>query len=181
MSSPFAFFISVFKVKDEDHLSTPFDDSSEEFLNQKLEHGIARGYIHNVSPLRNNSTYFDFQVQTKYKTARAVCFSPQKRKVLNSFSKTDTPVKLKNCRPETKYSPEDLVFNDDVKIEEFSEVDFNKKELPTNFTISTPNSISGGQLVTIKRKGSSKKLNSRSQRWKAVISRGTNNRLHWLY
>ena len=90
-------------------------------------------------------------------------------------------MKLKNCRPETKYNSEDLVFNDDVKIEEFSEVDFNKKELPTNFTISTPNSISGGQLVTIKRKGSSKKLNSRSQRWKAVISRGTNNRLNWLY
>lgn len=102
VNSPFAFFISVFKVKDEDHLSTPIDDSSEEFVNQQLEHGIARGYIHNVSPLRNNSTYFDFQVQTKYKTVRAVCFSPQKRKVLNSFSKTDTPVKLKKCRLETK-------------------------------------------------------------------------------
>lgn len=102
VSSPFAFFISVFKVKDEDHLSTPIDDSSEEFVNQQLEHGIARRYIHNISPLRNNSTYFDFQVQTKYKTVRAVCFSPQKRKVLNSFSKTDTPVKLKKCRLETK-------------------------------------------------------------------------------
>ena len=92
--------------------------------------------------LRNNSTYFDFQVQTKYKTVRAVCFSAQKRKVLNSFSKTDTPVKLKKCRLETKYNSEDLVLNDDVKIEACSEVDFNKKELSTNFTISTLKSLS---------------------------------------
>lgn len=152
MSSPFAFFISVFKVKDEDHLCTPIDDSSEEFLNQQLEHGIARGYRHNVSPLRNNSTHFDFQVQTKYKTVRAVCFSPHKRKVLNSFSKTDTPVKLKKCRLETKYNSEDLVLNDDVKIEACSEVDFKKKELTTNFKISTLKSISVGQLITIKAK-----------------------------
>lgn len=88
----------------------------------------------------------------KYKTIRTVCFSPQKRKALNSFSKTDTPVKLKKCRLETKYNSEDLVLNDDVQIEELTEIDFNKKELPSNFTISTLKSISVGQLVTIKAK-----------------------------
>ena len=62
--------------------------------------------------------------------------------MLNSFSKTDTPVKLKKCRLETKYNSEDLVLNDDVKIEACSEVDFNKKELSTNFTISTLKSLS---------------------------------------
>lgn len=39
-----------------------------------------------------------------------------------------------------------------LKIEECSEVDFNKKELPTNFTISSLKSISVRQLVTIKAK-----------------------------
>jgi len=57
-------------------------DKSEDVLNKELENGIARGYIHNVSPLRNNSSYFDFLVQTKYKTIRAVCFSPQKKKAI---------------------------------------------------------------------------------------------------
>lgn len=56
-------------------LSNQVHDKSEEVSNQELENGIARGYIH-VSPLRTNNSYFDFEVQTKYKTIRAVCFSP---------------------------------------------------------------------------------------------------------
>ena len=59
-------------------------------------------------------------------------------------------MKLKKCRLETKYNSEDLVLNDDVNIETCSEVDFKKKELTTNFTISTLKSISVGQLITIK-------------------------------
>ena len=133
-------------------LSNQVHDKSEEVSNQELENGIARGYIHNVSPLRNNNSYFDFEVQTKYKTIRAVCFSPKKRKLIDTHSKNETPVELKRCRFETKYNSEDLVLNDDVQIKEFPEVDFQKKQLPTNFTISTLKSVSVGQLVTIKAK-----------------------------
>ena len=76
-------------------LSNQVHDKSEEVSNQELENGIARGYIHNVSPLRNNNSYFDFEVQTKYKTIRAVCFSPKKRKLIDTHSKNETPVELK--------------------------------------------------------------------------------------
>ena len=41
---------------------------------------------------------------------------------------------------------------DDVQIKEFPEVDFQKKQLPTNFTISTLKFVRVGQLVTIKAK-----------------------------
>ena len=40
-----------------------------------LREGKATGYIHNVSPLKNN--HFDFQLQTKNKTIRAACFGPK--------------------------------------------------------------------------------------------------------
>jgi len=133
-------------------VSSQLHDKSEEVSNQELENGIARGYIHNVSPLRNNNSYFDFEVQTKYKTIRAVCFSPKKRKLIDTHSKNETPVELKKCCLETKYNSEDLVLNDYVQIKEFPEVDFQKKQLPTNFTISTLKSVSVGQLVTIKAK-----------------------------
>lgn len=144
--------ITLVKVMHQGSLSNQVDDKSEDVLNKDLENGIARGYIHNVSPLRNNSSYFDFEVQTKYKTIRAVCFSPKKRKLFDIHSKNETPVELKKCRLETKYNSEDLVLNDDVEIKEFPEVDFCKKDLPTNFTISTLKSVSVGQLVTIKAK-----------------------------
>ena len=61
-------------------------------------------------------------------------------------------MELKRCHFETKYNSEDLVVNDDVQIKEFREVDFQKKQLPTNFTISTLKSVRVGQLVTIKAK-----------------------------
>lgn len=144
--------ITLVKVMHQGSLSNQVDDKSEDVLNKDLENGIARGYIHNVSPLRNNSSYFDFEVQTKYKTIRTVCFSPKKRKLFDIHSKNETPVELKKCRLETKYNSEDLVLNDDVEIKEFPEVDFCKKDLPTNFTISTLKSVSVAQLVTIKAK-----------------------------
>lgn len=37
-----------------------------------LREGKATGYIHHVSPLKNN--HFDFQLQTKNKTIRGACF-----------------------------------------------------------------------------------------------------------
>ena len=71
--------ITLVKVLHQGSPRNQVHDKSEDVLNKELENGIARGYIHNVSPLRNNSSYFDFEVQTKYKTIRAVCFSPKGR------------------------------------------------------------------------------------------------------
>lgn len=74
--------ITLVKVMHQGSPSNQVHDKSEDVSNKELENGIARGYIPNVSPLRNNSSYFDFEVQTKYKTIRAVCFSPKKKKAI---------------------------------------------------------------------------------------------------
>ena len=109
-------------------------------------------YIRYLSPLKKNGGCFDFQIQTKYKTVRAVCFSPQKRKVLKSYFDKDLPIKLKKCSLETNYNTEDLLLEDDSEIETLTDIDFSKIELPTNFTIATLKTISIGQLVAIKAK-----------------------------
>lgn len=57
-----------------------------------LREGKAKGYIHNVSPLKNN--HFDFQLQTKNKTIRAFCFDKSKRNHLEAFCKPKSPVKI---------------------------------------------------------------------------------------
>ena len=82
--------IILVKVMHPGSPSNQVHDKSEDLLNKELENGIARGYIHNVSPLRNNSSYFDFEVQTKYKTIRAVCFHQKKE----SYSTLTPKMKL---------------------------------------------------------------------------------------
>ena len=113
-----------------------------------LREGKATGYIHNVSPLKNN--HFDFQLQTKNKTIRAVCFDKSKRNHLEAFCKSKSPVKIKKFHLETKSNPEDLLMDKTVSIEEYSEIYFDRKDIPANLTISMLKSISIGQLVTLK-------------------------------
>jgi len=47
----------IVKVLHQGSPSNQVQDRSEDVLNKELENGIARGYINNVSPLRNNSSY----------------------------------------------------------------------------------------------------------------------------
>ena len=124
----------------------------DEDLSESISSGVAKGYLHNLSPLKKNGGYFDFQIQTKHKTVRAVCFSPQKRKLLKSYFDKESPVKLKKCRLETKCNSEDLMLEDDSEIEPLTDIDFSKIDLPTNFTIATLKNVSIGQLVAIKAK-----------------------------
>ena len=50
------------------------------------------GYIHNVSPVYHDK-YFEFQIQAKTETVRAVCFSPRKRKQFAAYDHNKSPVK----------------------------------------------------------------------------------------
>ena len=115
-----------------------------------LREGKAKGYIHNISPLKNN--YFDFQLQTKSKTIRVVCFDKSKRNHVEAFCKSKSPVKIEKFRLETKSNSEDLVMDNTVSIEESPEIHFDRKNVLAYLTISMLKSICIGQLVTFKAK-----------------------------
>ena len=70
-----------------------------------LKQGVAVGYVHNISPVKAG-TYFDFVLQTKSKTVRAVCFSPPKRKSFVDHS--SGPVQVKKFQIDPKSNNEDL-------------------------------------------------------------------------
>lgn len=56
------------------------------------------GFVHNLSPVRNGPTkkYFDFTLQTNADASvRAVCFSPQKRKLFEESEKQSYRIKIK--------------------------------------------------------------------------------------
>ena len=75
------------------------------------------GYLHNISPLKKGR-YLDFQMQTKDKTVRGVCFSPRKLRRFSELSQKSSPVKLKKFRVDTALNSEDLLMGRDVIIED---------------------------------------------------------------
>ncbi|XP_029209383.2 uncharacterized protein LOC114973125 [Acropora millepora] len=122
--------------------------SSTDQLQGSMHKDEVAGYIHNVSPVKNGK-YFDFQIQTKEKIMRGVCFSPPKVKRFTEFSESATPVKLKNFRLDTSANTEDLLMGHDVSLESLSGLDFDKTTMPTSINLNTIKSVCIGQLVTV--------------------------------
>ena len=59
------------------------------------------GYIHDVSPdqiSKKGSTYFSFYVQDKDRVTKAICFSPEKRKLVESKAESCSPCKVSKYR-----------------------------------------------------------------------------------
>ena len=108
----------------------------------------AVGFLHNISPLKKGK-YFDFQLQEKDKTVRGVCFSPQKRKLFTDLSDKNSAVAIKRFRIDTNSNSQDLLMDDDVIIDAYSDVDFEKQDLPTTMNVSTTKSVCPGQIVTV--------------------------------
>ena len=59
------------------------------------------GYIHDVSPnqiSKKGSPYFSFFIQEKQKVCKAICFSPEKRKLVESKAESCSPCKVSKFR-----------------------------------------------------------------------------------
>lgn len=81
-----------------------------------------------------------------------VCFSQKKRSRIESCAKIKKPVKIKKFRLEMKSNSEDIVIDESSEIEECPDIDFTRKQLPTNFSITQLKTVCVGQLVTVKAK-----------------------------
>ena len=78
-----------------------------------------------------------------------MCFSPPKLKRFKSLSEANSPVKIKMFRSDTKSNAEDLLMGNDVTIEHYPAIDFDKVELPATMNLSTIKSVCLGQIVTV--------------------------------
>ena len=112
-------------------------------MDKILQPGVATGYVHNVSPIKNGK-YFDFQLQMKHKTVRAVCFSPPKRKYFSEYSTSNTPVEIKKFKVDTNSNAEDLVMGNNVAVQYYPNIDFQKVEIPSSVTLATLSNVSVG-------------------------------------
>ena len=131
------------------------DSNIEADLGKKMEsdnslnQGVAIGYVHNISPVKAGN-YFDFVLQTKSKTVRAVCFSPPKRKSFVDHS--SGPVQVKKFQIDPKSNNEDLLMGADVLVQPVANLDFPKVDLLKTTDLLKIKSSYIGQLVTVKAK-----------------------------
>lgn len=109
------------------------------------------GYIHNVSPIKEGK-FFDFQVQSKEKYLRGVCFAPAKRDLFQSVQDGSSPVKIKRFRIDQKSNTEDLLMGDNVEVQQLPTAPFPKVDIPSTFDLAMLKTIAPGQLITVKAK-----------------------------
>ena len=81
------------------------------------------GYIHNVLPVCRDR-YFEFQIQGKTETVRAVCFFPRKRKQFAAYDQNKRPVKIKKFRIGTTSNTKDTLMGDDASVEDCPNINF---------------------------------------------------------
>ena len=98
------------------------------------------GYIHNVSPIKEGN-FFDFQVQSKEKYLRGVCFAPAKRDLFQSVQDGGSPV-----------NTDDLLMSANVEVQQLTASPFPKVDIPSNFDLGMLKTIAAGQLITVKAK-----------------------------
>ena len=80
------------------------------------------GYIQDVSPSKlsaKGATYFSFSIQNKDKVSKAICFSPEKWKLVESKAESCTPCKLSKYRKSNKDGDENVVWvNQNTRIDD---------------------------------------------------------------
>ena len=76
------------------------------------------GFLHNLSPTKDNR--FEFGLQTKHKTHRVVCFAPTKRTLFEDKNKS--PLKISNFQYFKK--GQDILINNNVQVEAVDRLDF---------------------------------------------------------
>lgn len=75
---------------------------------------------------------FDFQLQSKEKNMRGVCFSPAKRELFQSVK--GNPVRIKRFKIDQRSNTDDLLMNSNVEIQQLQEAPFPKVEIQAPLT-----------------------------------------------
>lgn len=92
-------------------------------------------------------------LQTTDSTTKAVCFSPEKRAVLQNYQNEKSPVKITKYRTSNKYGREDIVIEKTTIVNTINAEnapEYKELDLSPVPTITSLNQVSAEQLVTLK-------------------------------
>ena len=117
--------------------------------------------MHSISPVKksmNNKKYFNVTLKTESAETRAVCFSPEKHKLIEGFVESKSPVKIEKFSRNLFRGTEDIIIRKNTMVTPVN---------PDDVTFSCPKSIATdkqlkslgevtaiieGQLITVKAK-----------------------------
>ena len=108
-------------------------------------------YVCNVSLVKEGH-FSDFQLQSKDKYLRGVCFSPPKRQLFKWLEEGGSPVKIKKFRLSTNSNTDDLLMNSNLEIKQLSASPFPRVDIPSTLTLGMLKTIVPAQLITLKAK-----------------------------
>lgn len=117
------------------------------------------GYIHDVSPTKlsaKGATYFSFSIQNKNQVSKAICFSPEKRKLVQSKAESCSPCKLTKYNRSDKQGDQNVVWiNRNTRIDDAPDtiVDFPYTKIavdvPTSTSVADLGDVKVNQLITL--------------------------------
>ena len=157
-----------------------------------LETGVLTGFVHNVSPIKQNDRdvkWFDCQLQTERGVVRAVCFqpSPSTQNLYNQVAQDKSPVKISNFEKGKKREgrPVDVVISKRTRVvvviskrtrveEVRSGVKFERLNLLATTKATNIGSLKDDQLVSVTA------LLSNFKPVREVTRRGTNEKVSLL-
>ena len=101
--------------------------------------------------MKEPGNFFDFQLQSKDKYMRGVCFAPAKGELFQSVK--GNPVRIKRFKIDQRSNTDDLLMSSNVEIQQLQEALFPKAEIPSTFDLGMLKTIAAhGQLITVKAK-----------------------------
>lgn len=114
------------------------------------------GYIQIcLSPIKGKQSkkkFFDFAIQTEQKVVRGVCFSPEKKKEVEHFISTKSPVKIRKYGQNDKFDPNNIVIERNTTLPVAAPLTFSPINMENNKTIAALSNICQNQTVTIRGK-----------------------------
>ena len=130
-------------------------NSHIQIFSDPIPSGEIKCYIHALSSVRSSgkTNYFSCQLQTESSgVLRAVCFSPEKRPVLEKYEEKKSPIKLSKFRINEKEGSKDIIIQKHtslIKAEESEEFKYEPVVHSGVTAISSLNQVATGQLVSL--------------------------------
>lgn len=107
------------------------------------------GYVHCLSPVKganenNKKKYFDFAIQTEQSVLRGICFSPEKKREIDNFIKTKSPIKIKKYGENDKFGATSLSMS--------TPLPFGPTDMEGDKTVVSLRNVCPNQTVTLRGK-----------------------------
>lgn len=100
----------------------------------------------------NKKKYFDFAIQTEQSVLRGICFSPEKKREIDHFIKTKSPIKIKKYGENDKFGATNIVIERNTSLSMSTPLPFGPTDMEGDKTVVSLRNVCPNQTVTLRGK-----------------------------